>query len=355
MKSLQNKETPLKANVSISAAAIQQHLSKNLSLGDSLKAKSTLNHKTPLKKRQKPKHVESSKKCSTGMLLASHSIGEEKILDPLPKPTTLAERLGIYSKPDAPLSEDEWQKVKSSSNSRNDSSSPCAICQEQFALQPQVLLSCSHVFHHNCLQSFERLSGKKSCPMCRKEKYQSRLIFEGAKIHLHNAATKLQACWRGYLVHRWYTQYRAANPPNDTNLRRKFYESKLEKMTNGLLNSVEQSASNVDALMSEIDSGLHYSRRILGHLDTMDITRSENHIDWMAIQMKALKMDLRDCPICLMPINEDSVKERPVALLSCAHLFHYTCLKMFEDCELFHLHHCPVCRHVYTKKKLGDL
>ena len=84
-----NRYFLIQANVSISAAAIQQHLSKNLSLGDPLKAKSTLNHKTPLKKRQKPKHVESSKKCSSGMLLASHSIGEEKILDPLPKPTTL--------------------------------------------------------------------------------------------------------------------------------------------------------------------------------------------------------------------------------------------------------------------------
>ena len=66
-------------------------------------------------------------------------------------------------------------------------------------------------------------------------------------------------------------------------------------------------------------------------------------------------MDLKDCPICLMLINEDSVKERPVALLSCAHLFHYVCLKMYEDCELVSIRHCPVCRHVYTKKVLKTL
>jgi len=31
----------------------------------------------------------------------------------------------------------------------------------------------------NCLQSFERFTGRKSCPMCRRESYQTRVVHEG--------------------------------------------------------------------------------------------------------------------------------------------------------------------------------
>ena len=31
----------------------------------------------------------------------------------------------------------------------------------------------------NCLQSFERFTGRKSCPMCRKEAYQTRVVHDG--------------------------------------------------------------------------------------------------------------------------------------------------------------------------------
>ena len=41
-----------------------------------------------------------------------------------------------------------------------------------------------------CLQAFERFSGRKTCPMCRKEQYQTRVIHEGAKQHRHMCATK---------------------------------------------------------------------------------------------------------------------------------------------------------------------
>lgn len=40
-----------------------------------------------------------------------------------------------------------------------------------------------------CLQSFERFTGRKSCPMCRKEEYQTRLVHEGATHLRHKMAT----------------------------------------------------------------------------------------------------------------------------------------------------------------------
>ena len=54
----------------------------------------------------------------------------------------------------------------------------------------QVILSCSHVFHKNCLQAFERFSGKKTCPMCRKEQYQTRVVFDGTDSYKHKSAVR---------------------------------------------------------------------------------------------------------------------------------------------------------------------
>ena len=54
----------------------------------------------------------------------------------------------------------------------------------------QVILSCSHVFHKNCLQAFERFSGKKTCPMCRVEQYQTRVIYDGANPYRHKCAAR---------------------------------------------------------------------------------------------------------------------------------------------------------------------
>ena len=163
----------------------------------------------------------------------------------------------------------------------------------------QVLLSCTHVFHRvsfakkrkgrkwfgyfrktkveksvcdndmqACLESFERFTGRKSCPMCRRQKYQARVIHEGAAIHRHESATKwglfhvkstsyllvclfwmlgwqdflsqkkivftcmhiayrIQSAWKGYVVRSWYRKLRETTPPNDPKLRRKFFEDKV--------------------------------------------------------------------------------------------------------------------------------
>ena len=145
----------------------------------------------------------------------------ERVLEKTPPPLTLAQRLGLVEAPPRLLSGMEWAKLKTMSNQRNDSASPCPICQEHFGLSKQVyiyihvpvfpipsitrthttvnmhahtntvqvLLSCSHVFHLSCLKSLERFSGCKRCPMCRRENYQKRIIYEGANCHRQWAAT----------------------------------------------------------------------------------------------------------------------------------------------------------------------
>lgn len=45
------------------------------------------------------------------------------------------------------LTEQEWKELKQASTTREDFANPCVICKDEFRLEDQVLLSCSHVFH----------------------------------------------------------------------------------------------------------------------------------------------------------------------------------------------------------------
>eukprot|EP00072_Mus_musculus_P074761 XP_017176524.1 PREDICTED: RING finger protein 32 isoform X3 [Mus musculus] len=229
---------------------------------------------------------------------------KEYVLDPTPPPLTLAQKLGLLPPPPLPLSSDEWERVKQRSLLQGDSIQPCPICKEEFELHPQVLLSCSHVFHRACLQAFEKFTNKKTCPLCRKNQYQTRVIHDGARLFRVKCATRIQAYWRGYIVRKWYRNLRKIIPPSDAKLRRKFFEE------------------------------------------------------------KAAHHEIYECSICLTPlsfhgdgrqaaIGTSSQRPRETVLLSCAHLFHNACLLALEEFSLgdnapFHV--CPLCRSCYQKK-----
>ena len=57
-----------------------------------------------------------------------------------------------------------------------------------------------YLFIHlqTCLEAFEKFSGRKSCPMCRKEQYQRRIIHEGAREYRVKCATRYVA---------WFTAF----------------------------------------------------------------------------------------------------------------------------------------------------
>ena len=105
----------------MAAAALQQHLS--LSLGLSTRPRGP-------RRRAPPKP------------------DQEYVLDAAPPAPTLAQRYGLATPPPSQLTEQDWARVKETSNRRGDSSAPCVICKEEFTqFAGQVLLSCSHVFH----------------------------------------------------------------------------------------------------------------------------------------------------------------------------------------------------------------
>ncbi|XP_072110147.1 RING finger protein 32 isoform X1 [Mobula birostris] len=290
----------------------------------------------------------------------------EYVLDPKPPGLTLAQKMGLVEAPKEPLTANEWQLVKKRSVQQGDSAQPCAICREEFGLQQQVLLSCSHVFHRVCLQAFEKFSGRKSCPMCRKEQYQTRVIHDGARLYRMKCATRIQSHWRGYIVRKWYKQLRRTVPPKDKKLRKRFYEDKLHEINDRLVRSC---SINIDELFSEIDHSVATSRRVLQRFESQYVqTISEE--EWEQIQIKASQREIFDCPICITPLDRlsniscqadgpgrgeksDSIVRQAV-LLSCSHTFHYTCLQAFEDFSEGENHICPLCRSTYEKKILSN-
>lgn len=209
-------------------------------------------------------------------------------------------------------------------------------------------------FHRTCLEAFEKFSGRKSCPMCRKEQYQRRIIHEGAKEHREKCATRIQAAWRGYIVRQWYRKLRQTVPPKDPKLRKKFYEDKFQDITDRLLQSMEASNQSVDNLLLEIDQSIAASRDTMRQLDgNNEDTMTEK--DWDQVQLQAVRRSVTDCPICIMPLTDQGLyrknsPSRPTVLLSCSHVFHSTCLQAFEEFSLEKRRVCPVCRSSYHKK-----
>ncbi|XP_027696714.1 RING finger protein 32 [Vombatus ursinus] len=353
-------------NLAITAVALQDHVLHDLQiqtlsvidLYNTKKQNKDIGNKPP-KKNIKAVLDTGLKKTAT-QIPRGEEPEKEYVLDPHPAPLTLAQKLGLIEPPPLPLSAEEWAKVKERSIKQGDSMHPCAICREEFELQSQVLLSCSHVFHKACLQAFEKFTGKKTCPLCRKQQYQTRVIHDGAWLFKIKCATRIQAYWRGYIVRKWYRKLRQTIPPKDAKLRRKFFEEKFTEISNRILSSYD---TNIEQLFSEIDYCIAANRSILQQFEKrrdQDITED----DWEKIQMQAFHQEIFDCSICLTPLSlsnhpkstpsekTDNQHSRKIVLLSCSHTFHHTCLLALEDFSLGEIYTCPLCRSYYQKRIL---
>ena len=78
-----------------------------------------------------------------------------------------------------------WTEVKAKAMARNECE--CPICYMPFVFHKQtVLLDCSHLYHQNCLDNYEKFDreanydlpskGQHACPMCRHPNYKKILI-----------------------------------------------------------------------------------------------------------------------------------------------------------------------------------
>ncbi|KAG2486740.1 hypothetical protein HYH03_014666 [Edaphochlamys debaryana] len=177
-------------------------------------------------------------------------------------PMTLAQHLGLIPRPPPLLTEDQWTEVHLKSRLRQDSASECVICREEFQAGAQVLLSCSHTFHRHCLAAFERFARTKTCPLCRCEQYQKRVIKDGEEIYRQRCAVRIQAAWRGYAARRRYRELRRHQPPRDERLRKKWAAERLQEESDRLLSEMDDEVGDLDALFAELDASVAASRQV---------------------------------------------------------------------------------------------
>ncbi|DBA90567.1 TPA: RING finger protein 32 [Trebouxia sp. C0004] len=321
---------------------------------------------------------------------------------------TLAQRHGLVKAPPPLLSEQQWLSMHAKSTSRQDSQHECSICCEHFGMEEQVLLSCSHVFHKQCITSFERFARSRCCPLCRTEAYQKRQVHDGKAAHRHRCAAQIQAAVRGFLARKWYRHLRRHLPPSNPCLTRKWAAEQLQDNTGRLLKEMAAAQDNLDSLFAELDVSLAQSRQVFSQVAVNNSTAhvlaqrdsnavmlatssfavdgqiaaeeatSElqvpayvhvgdplvadepesaaqlyNHgIQWDAVIALALERGSTECAICLGALDRHG--SQGVAWLSCTHVYHVDCISLFEAFEMSRGSQpsCPCCRAKYSWKTL---
>lgn len=99
---------------------------------------------------------------------------------------------------DTTLVKVNWKRIISEAISRG--VGDCAICMCSNTCVPNkalAILSCSHVFHHQCIENFEKfcashqmaLSCQLSCPVCRANDYEKQIL-DHREVRRHNLRKK---------------------------------------------------------------------------------------------------------------------------------------------------------------------
>lgn len=299
---------------------------------------------------------------------------------------SLAQKRGLVQKPPEPLKSEQWYTIVETAKSRLKKSSSCSICMEQFGISTQVVLSCTHVFHKNCLNSFEKYNRNnqtiKKCPLCRFEDYEKSPFVEGTRIYIEIAASKLQATIRMRLKRVEFME--KLNQIGKLNLSSKRLKESLvvynlDKTLNRITNSINKKArylkntsEGIDSLkdkhiqlMEDYEANVerllrkrHQDTNLMNLLEELmekEIFRGYGFKEqaqlknWKASLARASSRTKDDCPICISPLGEP----KSVVLTSCSHLFHGRCLISFE--EFSQRKECPLCRERYKRISLTKL
>lgn len=149
---------------------------------------------------------------------------------------SLAQRLGLSEKPPLPLSTEQWSKIEKRNLERQKHKEPCPICYDDLHFTEQSILSCSHVFHKRCLESFERHTKNRGmelcCPICRQERYDKKTYVEGQRAFLIDCVTIIQSVAKGFIQRNEFYQNMKDQgyKPAHEGLRKKFIGFKLGRI-----------------------------------------------------------------------------------------------------------------------------
>lgn len=144
-----------------------------------------------------------------------------------------------------------------------------------------------------CLRSYEAYARVRSCPLCRRQQYEKRLITDGQDAHRHRCAAKytpvpagccvavsdavlrrIQATWR---MHRARTHFLSL-PPRDPVLRRKWQLRRLEAVGSQAERVVDARSDAIDRLFAELDQTVARTNQLM---------RMPLIVDWHATRAQA--------------------------------------------------------------------
>lgn len=322
---------------------------------------------------------------------------------------TLAEARGLVAAPAARLTGERWAELELQARQRGAASEPCPVCLEALGMREQAMLSCGHLFHRACIDSFERFQAaqgashgrragqtqaqvlaNRKCPLCRAPGYEKRRTRIGAEAHVHGRVTVMQAAWRRFRVRKAYLQQRRAFYDGGGGIgslaRRTYFAREMgrvsERIRGAVARSEARSAARVERLLVESEAARQAMRRAMlaaglepaesadaGASDEEDGDAAPSRMRAQVWAAASAAADSRvtcddDCPICLQPLlraRQGGPEEADAgtgggtgtSLLSCGHAMHSACVRSFERFQVTagKQRACPVCRHPDYKRR----
>lgn len=130
-------------------------------------------------------------------------------------------------------------------------------------------MSCSHVFHKTCLESFERFQKskgqEKACPICRKKDYDQKTYAEGMKRYLLTCILSMQALARGFLARNHFYQGMKDRgyQPKISNIRKRFIGYKLGRIGKRYLSMMTKERAEIMESIQKVDKSIQDTDKLL--------------------------------------------------------------------------------------------
>ena len=295
------------------------------------------------------------------------------------KKLSLAQRIGLVPAPPKPLISEDWALIEDLSTKRKDGI--CAICLVNFGIKNQVILSCSHVFHENCLKSFERHSKNKFCPICRKKDYERKNHIKGVHEYKNKCVLDIQRVFKGFLKRKEFAIRMKGVIINNSLLRRRILNYRLGLLTKGINKAMKNKEVTINKYLDNIQKEICNKKNELGqNLEELHLKKQENmflrnelkniernegkkeisaqeKVKWENIKNIALERQKQsgDCAICCNKLFSENKPTKDLYLLSCSHIYHKNCLHSFERYNFNLEIVCPICRANYEKMEIISL
>lgn len=217
--------------------------------------------------------------------------------------------------------------------------SPCPICKDKLGSENICILSCGHLVHKTCLNSFNRFVNEKTprCPVCH-ALYKIVDIRIDIKT-LNKCATMIQRNFRGFLARQKIEEF----APRGSIMHRKWVLKQAQSTSMKLSDVIERQNDNVDIMLNSIDEELEWARSIMKAVDARGMK-----LDWKEVRRRARERKGR-CAVCLREIEEDKA-----VVTSCGHIFHEDCLESWiQYCSKDQKQTtCPECRSYFQVRPL---